>query len=158
MRKRLRKKLRRGEFRGYGFAVAWQFASALGAQATGLFFDALLDAVQARGLTFGGGGGSRGGSGFVCKAKRGSATEEDRAEIAGWFRALEPALSATVGPLEDARQGPPQVTSVREWIVRGAEVIVMPPVRPWSGHGAAMEGESGGQCLCTRLWCSSGFS
>lgn len=129
MRKRLRKKLHRGEFREFGFAVAWHLASPLDAPATDLFFDALVDAVRARGLTFGGGGGPWGGSGFVCKAGRGSATEEDRAAIAEWFRALGPALSVTVGPLEDAWRGPPQVTSVREWIMRGAEVIVMPPVR-----------------------------
>jgi|GEM_PF-2281841 len=50
------------------------------------------------------------GSGFVCKAGCGSASEEDRARVEGWFRALKPALplpmvSATVGPLEDACAG-----------------------------------------------------
>lgn len=85
--------------------------------------------VMARGLTFGGGGGPEEGSGSVCEAGRGSASEEDRARVGEWFRALEPATSATVGPLEDAWHAPPQVTSVREWVGRGAEVIVMPPAR-----------------------------
>ncbi len=129
MKKRLRKKKHRGEFREFGFGIAWNFARVLGAPDRDLFFDALLDIVAARGLTFGGGGGAEQGSGFLCKARRDSPSEEDHSQVAEWLRDLAPSVSATVGPFEDAWHGPPQVTSVREWIARGGEVIILPPVR-----------------------------
>jgi len=121
MKKRLRKKLHRG---------AWEFAHPLDTQSNDLFFDEFLEMVSARGLSFGGGGVPGQGSGFICKRRCGSASEEDRSLMAEWFRNLGALVSATVGPLEDAwHSSPPQVTSVQDWIARGGEVIIMPPVR-----------------------------
>ncbi len=129
MKKRLRKKLHRGEFQEFGFAVAWQFAPALDDECLDLFFQALVKVAEDRQLTFGGGGDSKQGSGFFCKKKHASTSEEDRSLVAEWFRELEPAVSATIGFHEDAwHSKPPQVTTVREWIGR-ADMIILPPVR-----------------------------
>ena len=129
MGKRLRKKLHRDEFQELGFGIAWHLTHPARAQNDELFFDALLETIRENGLTFGGGGSLTQGSGFVCKAGRGSPSEEGRSRIAAWFRELA-AVPATVGPLEDAwHRSPPQVVSVREWIGRGGDVIIVPPVR-----------------------------
>ncbi len=129
MRKRVRKKLHRGEFQELGFSIAWQFTRPLDAEAIDLFFDALIEMVTAKGLNFGGGGGPEQGSGFICKVRRGSALETDRAFAAQWFQGLGPTVSVTVGPLEDAWYGSSsQVTKVREWVKNSGEIIVMPPV------------------------------
>ncbi len=130
MKKGLRKKLHRGEFQEFGFGIVWRFTGTISAESNGLFPQALLDMIAASGLTFGGGGSLTEGSGFVCKAGRGSASEEGRSQVAGWFRDFRATMSATVGPLEDAWHEPsPNVTSVRDWIGRGGEVIALPPAR-----------------------------
>ncbi len=129
MKKRLRKKLHRGEFQEFGFAVAWQFTPALDDPYLNLFFAALMEMAQDRGLTFGGGGDPKQGSGFFCKKERCSTSEEDRSLVADWFRTLEPTVSVTIGPPEDAwHSQPPQVTTVRDWIGR-ADIIILPQVR-----------------------------
>ena len=129
MKKRLRKKLHRGEFQEFGFAVAWHFTPALDDPALNLFFEALIGMAENRGLTFGGGGDAKQGSGFFCKKERGSTSEEDRSVVAAWFQESKPAVSATVGPFEDAwHSQPPQVTRVKEWIGR-ADIIILPQVR-----------------------------
>ena len=125
MKKRLRKKLHRGEFQEFGFSVAWQFTPALDAPGCDLFFEALIGRVEAAGLSFGGGGGPEGGSGFLCLAKRGSASEKDRAQFAEWFRKLE--IEVVVGPLEDAWHSPePQIESVKAAIERDEQTLVLP--------------------------------
>ncbi len=128
MKKRLRKKLHRGEFQEFGFPVAWQFSPALDSEGCELFFDALIGKVEAAGLSFGGGGGPEGGSGFLCLAKRGSASEKDRVQLAEWFRKLE--IEVTVGPLEDAWHGPePQFESAKAAIKRDEQMVLLPPAR-----------------------------
>lgn len=129
VKKRLRKKLHRGEFQEFGFAVAWQFTPALDDEALDLFFQVLVKKVENRKLTFGGGGDLQQGSSFFCKKGRGSTSEEDRTFVAQWFRELEPVVSATVSLPEDAwHSQPPQVTIVRDWIGR-AKIIILPQVR-----------------------------
>ena len=53
MKKRLRKKLHRGEFQEFGFSIAWQFAPALDALGCDQFFEALIGMVEAAGLPAG---------------------------------------------------------------------------------------------------------
>lgn len=48
MKKRLRKKLHRGEFQEFGFGIAWQFMDPLDADSNNLFFDAMLEMVSAK--------------------------------------------------------------------------------------------------------------
>ena len=130
MKKRLRKKLHRGEFQEFGFPISWQFTPTLTDAENDLFFGELIDWVEAAGLTFGGGGGPEGGSGFVCRAKRTSASEEDRAQMANWLHAFSPALAALAGPLEDAwHTAPPQFSSAKDWTSREDGVVIIPPVR-----------------------------
>jgi uncharacterized protein YggL (DUF469 family) len=129
MKKRLRKKLHRGEFQEFGFAVAWQFTSAQDDETLNLFFQALVKMVEDRELTFGGGGDTKQGSGFFCKKGRGSTSEEDRSLVTKWFGDLGPVVSAKSGTLEDAwHSQSPQVTVVKDWIGR-ADIIILPQVR-----------------------------
>lgn len=126
MKKRLRKKLHRGEFQELGFAVTWQFIDPLDAEELDTLFHALLALVEGRGLTFGGGGDLKQGSGFLCKKGRGSVAEEDSTRMVEWFEALGPTVSATVGPHEDAWHTRAEFTIVRDWIARDAPVIILP--------------------------------
>ena len=126
MKKRLRKKLHKGEFQELGFAVSWQFTDTLDTKELDTFFDALLVMVEGRGLTFGGGGGPEQGSGFLCKKGRGSVSGEDCMGVARWFELLGPKVSATVGSPEDAWHTQPEFTVVRSLIERDAPVVILP--------------------------------
>ena len=130
MKKRLRKKLRRGEFQEFGFSLAWQFSPQRDAPGRDLFLDALLERITALGLTFGGGGGMAQGGGFVCKAERGSPSEANRLEVAAWFPEQGADVAGSVGPLVDAwHPATVQVKCIREWIESRAEIIILPPVQ-----------------------------
>lgn len=96
--RRLRKKLRIGEFRELGFSVSvdWGCAPTDGEQAA--FLDALLDqVVELRGLAYG--GGAEGG--FVSCFGRGSATQADREAVSAWLATQQKIKAATVGPWQD---------------------------------------------------------
>lgn len=79
MRRRLRKKQRLGEFVELGFVVRAELVPALDDPGFDAFLDRLIDAVEARGLLFGGGGRRDSFEGFVCRRGRASATDADRA-------------------------------------------------------------------------------
>jgi uncharacterized protein YggL (DUF469 family) len=71
--------------------------------------DRWIDAVEARGLAFGGGGGGRDGKfeGFLTRAGRGSVTLHDRQALSD-FLSVDIAISHhEVGPLVDAWHGWP---------------------------------------------------
>ena len=94
--RRLRKKLHVDEFREDGFHVRFVLR-ALSATEADRFWDAFLaEAIEARGLTYGGGE-----QGFVA-ALRGSATEADREAVRVWLAARPEVASAEIGPLVDA--------------------------------------------------------
>ncbi len=102
MRKRLRKKLRRGEFQELGFEVRFRMSSDLREAAFDALIDAFLEqAIEAHGLMFGGGGKSE-WEGFVTLERRGSATEEHRQLVQRWFESQPHILEYQVGPLIDA--------------------------------------------------------
>lgn len=73
-------------------------------------FDALLDrwidAVEARGLSFGG-GGHKGGpfGGFVTRSGRGSATDDDRLSLSAFLAADPATVGHEVGDLRDVWYG-----------------------------------------------------
>lgn len=99
--RRLRKKLHVGEFRELGFAVDIRVSPALSDSAADtLWWQFIEEAIEARGLAFGGGS-----SGFVTRAGRGSATEKDREAIRSWLDAQAGVEAVAVGPLEDAWYG-----------------------------------------------------
>ncbi len=114
MKKRLRKKLHRGEFQEFGFQISWRFTPALTPPEDDQFFDVLIEMVETAGLTFGGGGGGEEeGSGFFCRAKHGSASDKDRLSVEDWFSKSRANVSVKIGPLEDAWHNPqPQSETV----------------------------------------------
>jgi uncharacterized protein len=67
MRRRLRKKRRLGEFIELGFLVRAELVPALDDPAFDAFLDRWIDAVEARGLVFGGGGRRDAFEGFVAR-------------------------------------------------------------------------------------------
>ena len=106
MKKRLRKKLHRGEFQELGFEVRVRFDADLSEEAWFAFWDRMVDFVEARGLTFGGGGTLPNGGAFVDRPGRASATEEDRAALREWLQEQPEVEEAVLGDLVDAYHGP----------------------------------------------------
>jgi uncharacterized protein YggL (DUF469 family) len=91
VKKRLRKKKHLGEFKELGF------------EEREAFVDRLIDIVEARSLAFGGGAGRDDKlDGFVTRAGRGSATEEDRAALAAFLDRAAEIARHEVGALRDA--------------------------------------------------------
>jgi uncharacterized protein YggL (DUF469 family) len=96
--RRLRKKLRVGEFRQQGFELAWEFVEPLYVDAEAQFWDALIfEAIEANGLLFGGSNERA----VVDAAGRASVTEAQRAAVEAWLRARPEVASVRVGPLAD---------------------------------------------------------
>jgi uncharacterized protein len=97
MRRRLRKKLHRGELTELGFEVMAE----LDVEQRFAFLDRFIDAVEAWQLGFGG-GGSTPFAGFVGRLGPGSASDADREALEA-FLASDPAvIRHQVGPLVDA--------------------------------------------------------
>ena len=102
MRKRLRKKLRRGEFVERGFVVAFRISAPAGSDAALDIIDALLaEAIEPRDLALYGGGGQL-WSAFVKASGRRSVTETDMNSVLGWLRSRPDVSEVRAGPLIDA--------------------------------------------------------
>lgn len=106
MKRRLRKKKHVAEFRELGFEVTARLRNGL-SQAE---FDALLgrwiDAIEARGLGFGGGGDmGRPLAGFVTRTGRGSATDDDRISLSAFLESDPALVGYEVSNLRDAWHG-----------------------------------------------------
>ncbi|MCA1732482.1 MAG: YggL family protein [Acidobacteria bacterium] len=99
MRKRLRKKLRRGEFKELGFELRFNLPPELDEEQLLAFWDRFIgDAIEANAL-FCGGGCGRGWDVMVFRGGRTSATETDRELLEKWLE-KEPLVSnIEVGPL-----------------------------------------------------------
>ena len=80
-------KERVGEFQELGFKVAFQTRDGLSPDEREELLDAFIhDAIEANGLSFGGGGNEMAWDGFVCRAApRTSATQEDREAVERWL-------------------------------------------------------------------------
>jgi len=102
MRKRLRKKLRRGEFVERGFAVAFTIAAPGGSDALLDTIDALLvEAIEPRGLAFYG-GGRQNWTGFIKASGRRAVSERDKDSVLQWLRARRDISDVRAGVLIDA--------------------------------------------------------
>jgi hypothetical protein len=100
--RRLRKKLRLGEFQELGFSVDITLRRQLTTDESDAFLDALvLDLIEPRSLAYG--GGSNGG--FVVHERRGSATEADREAVVAWLRARKEVEEVEAGALVDVWYG-----------------------------------------------------
>jgi uncharacterized protein len=99
--KRLRKKLRIGEFKEYGFAVGFRISEALSAKdKDDCWASFIAELIEKRGLAFGGNE-----EGYITKFGRGSATEEDREAVAAWLKERPGIDHVVLSPLEDAWYG-----------------------------------------------------
>jgi uncharacterized protein len=97
--RRLRKKLRVGEFRELGFELAMHFHANLAASADNAFWNAfIVECIEARGLAYGGAA-----TGYATRAGRGSVSEEDREAVRAWLAQRPEVSSFELGALEDAR-------------------------------------------------------
>ena len=96
--RRLRKKLRIGEFQELGFRVLFEFRPPFAENQNLEFWDAfILQAIEGNGLAYGGGT-----DGFVSSWRRGSATETHREAVRSWLGSRAEVASVKVGPLIDA--------------------------------------------------------
>lgn len=106
MRKRLRKKKRVGEFQELCFELRAELRSDLNSAELGAFVDRLIDVVEARNLSFGGGAGQNHLlQGVVTRDGRGSTTEDDRSALSAFLEADGIVLRHDVGALQDAWHG-----------------------------------------------------
>jgi uncharacterized protein YggL (DUF469 family) len=97
--RRLRKKLCVDEFQELGFELNLDFKEDLSDEAIDAFLDAFLtEAMDANGLDYVGGEDF----GLVCKATRGSVTEEQRAAVEAWLKGRGELTKVEVSPLLDA--------------------------------------------------------
>ena len=101
MRKRLRKKVRIGEFKELAFPVAFRLNPKLDEDAVEGFIAELVEAVEARNLAFVGSGHHE-WYGSLAAMGRNSATEEDQAFINKLLSADERVEAVVVGELHDA--------------------------------------------------------
>jgi uncharacterized protein YggL (DUF469 family) len=102
-KRRLRKKLRVGEFQELGFEVRFTWRSDA-EQDFDEKLDAWIDFVESKGWAFGGGGSieEKTIKGFIAKFGRGALREEDRLQAEKWFEEKEWIGSFEVGLLKDA--------------------------------------------------------
>ena len=97
--RRLRKKLCVDEFQELGFELNLDFKEGLDDEAVDAFLDAFLtEAMDGNGLDYVGGDDF----GLVCKATRGSVTEEQRATVEAWLKARAELTRVEVSALLDA--------------------------------------------------------
>ena len=91
--RRLRKKLRIGEFREFGFELAMQLVP----NADDEFWDDfIVECIERRGLSFGGAD-----TGYLTRAGRGSVSPDDRLEVGEWLAQRVDVSAYELGPLED---------------------------------------------------------
>jgi hypothetical protein len=103
LRKRLRKKLRRGEFTEYAFDVQYSLNTGMLAAAAEDFLDRFIEqAIEARNLCCGGGGKDLSWDFLVTRAGRGSTTQEDRTAVQAWLAGQPEVRSYAVGQFVDA--------------------------------------------------------
>lgn len=103
MKKRLRKKLRKGEFRELGFELRLGIDASLDdAAQLKVFDDFLIEAIEAHDLAFGGGGLDGNWDGFVTRSRRGSATIEDQEHVRKWLEDHPSVHKYEIGKLVDA--------------------------------------------------------
>jgi hypothetical protein len=101
MKKRLRKKLRRGEFTEYGFGLALDFFPGLTQEGLETLMDRVITVVEARSMYVGGGGSLNGFGGYVTRRKA-SCTEEDRVYVSETLRGIPGIAKCIVEDLTSA--------------------------------------------------------
>ena len=102
--RRLRKKLRVGEFRELGFELAFEIRATVDDDAVFALLDALVEeAIEANGLRIAGlYVPDRRQRAQVALERPGSVTPEQRAAVEAWLTARAEVTNLSVGPLVDA--------------------------------------------------------
>jgi len=96
--RRLRKKLCVDEFQELGFEINLTYREGIEPNEVDNFLEAFLDdAMEANGLGYIGGEDY----GFVCLARRGSVTEEQRNQVEAWLKGRSELSAYIVSPLMD---------------------------------------------------------
>ncbi|WP_313088970.1 YggL family protein [Pseudomonas sp.] len=96
--RRLRKKLCVDEFQELGFEVTLTYRDGLDSKGVDAFLEAFLnEAIEANGLGYIGGEDY----GFVCLARRGSVSEEQRGQVEAWLKGRDELAECSVSPLMD---------------------------------------------------------
>ena len=99
--RRLRKKLRVGEFKEEGFEINFKFRAGLtNDEQLDTLTKFITEAIESRKLSFGGGE-----NGFVTRTGRGSTTEEDRRAVSSWLLSCTSIEQVRVNENEDAWYG-----------------------------------------------------
>ena len=99
--RRLRKKLRIGEFNEEGFEINFKFKAGLTSEdQLDILMKFVTEAIESRGLSFGGGE-----NGFVTRTGRGSTTEEDRQAVNSWLLSCISIEQVPVNANEDVWYG-----------------------------------------------------
>ena len=99
--RRLRKKLRIGEFKEAGFEINFKFKAGLTSEdRLDILMKFVTEAIESRNLSFGGGE-----SGFITRTGRGSTTEEDRQAVNSWLLSCASIDQVRVNENEDAWYG-----------------------------------------------------
>ena len=102
MRKRLRKKLRLGEFQEFGLELRFRLDPALSDDDVDRFTDSfILQGIEANDLMCGGGCG-REWDVFVTRARQGSLTSEQVAAVRAWLEGHPSVRDVRLGELQDA--------------------------------------------------------
>jgi uncharacterized protein YggL (DUF469 family) len=97
--RRLRKKLCVDEFQELGFELSFQYKDGQGEEAIDAFMKRFAaTAVEPNDLVYSG----CDEYGFICLARRGSVSAEQREMVEGWLRQQPELAGATVSPLIDA--------------------------------------------------------
>ncbi len=104
MKKRLRKKLRLGEFREYCFPVSFATQPDFSAADQDVLYDDFIDMIERNGLQFGGLCGDN-WDGMVELCGRGTATEQHRQLVSSWLENRKGITNVSVGELLDAWHG-----------------------------------------------------
>ena len=104
MKKRLRKKLRVGEFREDCFEITFRIDPSITLRDVDELTDNFIAMIEHAGLQFGGGGNYE-WSGVVQGPWRGTVTSEDQKAVLEWLRQHNKIVDVLVGPLKDAWHG-----------------------------------------------------
>lgn len=102
MKKRLRKKLCKGEFKELGFYVYFRLPEDMADEDLDTFLDRFFtEALESNGLGFGGSGHHE-WEGFVAVDRRGSVTEEQRRHVDDWLKNHPQVVEHQISELRDA--------------------------------------------------------
>lgn len=102
MKKRLRKKLHKGEFKELGFTIKGTLCEDRTMDEIDKFFDDAIDFIVSQGTEMGGGTCGKRFEFFITLAKRGSVSEEQRETILKWFKSYHLVETVEAKKLVDA--------------------------------------------------------